>query len=236
MKDFHSHICYGIDDGSKTIEESITILKEARASGITDVFLTPHYIENTKFNANNKKKEKIKLALERKLKEENIDINLYLSNEVYINENIIKLLKKYEINTINNTNYILIELGMFKEIPQTKPILLELLKNDYIPVIAHPERYIYIDSKLEYIKELRNAGCLFQGNYQSLFGKYGSRAKKMLKKMLKEDLIDFLGSDIHHKEDFNLDKLEKKLKKIVKSDEKVLKLLEGNVDKYIFKK
>lgn len=236
MKDFHTHICYGIDDGSKTIEESITILKEARASGITDVFLTPHYIEDSKFSTNNKTKEAIKRDLEKKLKEENIDINLYLGNEVFINENIIKLLKKQEIAPINNTKYILIELTMFQEFPQTKQILFDLITKDYIPVIAHPERYTYIDSKLEYIKELRKMGCLFQGNYQSLFGKYGRGAKKMLKQMLKEDLIDFLGSDIHHKEDLNLNKLPKKLKRIVKTDEKVFELLEGNVVKYIFNK
>jgi protein-tyrosine phosphatase len=80
---------YGIDDGSKNIETSLEILKDAYNNGVTDIFLTPHYVEDSRYDTNNKVKEEILNTLKNKLKEENININLYIGNEIFINENIL---------------------------------------------------------------------------------------------------------------------------------------------------
>ena len=107
MKDLHSHLLPGIDDGSNSMEESISLLKSAYESGITDMMLTPHYMYKTDYNCNNKKKEKLFKELKDELIKNNIPINIYLGNEIYINEDIIKLIKKGDIHTLNNTKYIL---------------------------------------------------------------------------------------------------------------------------------
>ncbi len=233
MKDLHSHICYGIDDGSKTIEESISILRKMEKSGITDIFLTPHYIEDSKYNANNKKKQEILDSLKEACQKENININLYLGNEVYLTDNVINLVKKGEIKTLNDSKYILLELPMFQKDPNTRTILHNVITAGYIPIIAHPERYAYVDEKLDYIRDLQAIGVLFQGNYQSLFGKYGKQAKKNLQKMLKDNIISFLGTDIHHEEELHTEKLFKEIKKFVKKEDKVYDLLYRNIDKIL---
>ena len=84
MKDLHSHLLFGIDDGCKDIGESITLLKNAQEQGITDLVLTPHYMEETRYNCNNKEKNKRFEELKTEAKKEGIEINLYLGNEVYL--------------------------------------------------------------------------------------------------------------------------------------------------------
>ena len=106
MKDIHSHILYGIDDGSKSIDESILLLKEMEKNGVEELILTPHYIEDSKYNCNNNSKNKIFEELKKEVKKENIHIKLYLGNEVFITPRFIELLDKKEIQTLNNSTNI----------------------------------------------------------------------------------------------------------------------------------
>ena len=234
MKDLHSHLCYGIDDGCRTLEESISILKKMSKEGYTDVFLTPHYMEDTKYVADNKTKLSILANLKQACIDENININLYLGNEVYLTDNVVNLIKKGEIMPLNNSKYILMEFSLYQKDPNIRSILHNVMTNGYIPVIAHPERYAYVGKKMEFIKELKDMGVLFQGNYLSLFGKYGKEAKKNLQKMLKDDIISFIGSDIHHDDELHSDKIYKDIKKCVKKDSKVEDILYNNIN-YIIK-
>ena len=228
MIDLHSHICYGIDDGSKSIEESIELLKHLANNGTTDLFLTPHYIEDSKYNANQKKVKAIIDELNKYIEEEKINIKLYIGNEVYLTPSILELLKKKKISTLNNSKYILVEFPMFIEDHNARSILHVLLTKGYIPIVAHPERYQYLEKNMQYFKDLQELGVQFQGNYLSLFGKYGKHAKKNLQNMLKQGIISYLGSDIHHMEELHYNKLYKEIKKYVKKDEKVMDLLENN--------
>lgn len=233
MIDVHSHILYGIDDGSKSIEESLEILKEEVKFGVTDVILTPHYIKDSKYNANNKLKEKIFKDLKKKVKEEKININLYLGNEVYIDEGIPSLLKN-EIKTINKTKYILVELPLNNEYKIIDDVLNEIKVNGLIPIIAHPERYSSYYGNFDFFNHLIQNGCLLQGNIGSLAGKYGKNAKKMLKNLLKRDMITVIGTDVHHSGSSILNiNVEKSLKKIVKDSQKIEALIFGNAMKII---
>lgn len=233
MIDVHSHILYGIDDGSKSIEESLEILKEEVKFGVTDVILTPHYIRDSKYNANNKLKEKIFKDLKKRVKDEKININLYLGNEVYIDEGIPNLLKS-EIKTLNKTKYMLIELPLNNEYKIIDDVLNEIKVNGLIPIIAHPERYSSYYGNYDFFNHLIQNGCLLQGNIGSLAGKYGKNAKKMLKNLLKRDMITVIGTDIHHSGSSILDiNVEKCLKKIVKDPEKIEALMYKNAMKII---
>lgn len=234
MKDLHSHILMGIDDGSRSIEESINILKKAKKAGVTDIMLTPHYIKNSKYDYNNLEKEELLDILKREMEDEGININLYLGNEIYIDEDILELIKEDEIMPLNNSRYLLVELPMMSELNDASEIFFELIRNGYIVILAHPERYTYIQSDISKLDEFIEMGVLLQGNYMSLYGKYGSNAENVLKQLLKENKIQFLASDIHHeRSDYHLEKLEKHLLKIVKDKEIVKDLLERNFDKVI---
>ena len=235
MKDLHTHLCFNIDDGSKSIEESIFLIKKMSEEGITDIFLTPHYMKDTLYNADNKIKRNIYNTLVDKCKENNIKVNLYLGNEIYIDDDIDRLIRSNKIETLNNTNYILVEFSLFQYNSNYKLIIHNLLTKGYKVILAHPERYIFIDKKMELIEELLEMGVLLQGNYLSLFDKYGIDSKKQLIRMLKKKYITFLGSDIHHDEKLYLNKLEHKLLRITKDKEYVKDLLYRNVDKYLLK-
>lgn len=234
MKDLHCHLLYGIDDGSADIEESVGILKKAANQGITEVMITPHYMENTKYNCNNKTKIELFKNLYKRIAEEKIDLKLYLGNEIYFTENMLELLANKEIMSLNGGKYLLIEFPMHNMIHGTRDYLFRLINKGYIPIIAHPERYRFFQDHPDFIEKYINMGVLFQGNYLSLYGKYGKNAKKLLKFYLKKGYITFLASDIHHlDDDYNTKKLYKDVKKLVKRDEKVLDLLENNFDHVI---
>ena len=233
MKDIHSHLLFGIDDGCKDINESISLLKEAEKQGVTELMITPHYIEESKYNCNNEEKQKLFDQLVEKTKEENINIKLYLGNEVFINDNFLKLLKRKEIKTLNNSKYVLLEFPFGNMLYNTKDIIYELVVAGYVPILAHPERYRIFQRHPDHIEEYLRMGVLLQGNYKSLFGKYGREAKKTLIYFLKKHQITFLGSDCHHEKDFKIKKLKKKLKSIVKSDNMIEDLLENNFNKVV---
>lgn len=231
MKDLHCHLLHGIDDGCSDLNESVDVLKKAASQGITEIMITPHYMENTKYNCNNNEKKKLFKNLEKKIGEENINLKLYLGNEIYFTENMLELLVNKEIMSLNDGKYLLIEFPMHNMIHGTRDYLFRLINKGYIPIIAHPERYRFFQEHPDFIEKYINMGVLFQGNYLSLYGKYGKNAKKLLKFYLKKGYITFLASDIHHiDDDYKMDKLYKDVKKIVKSDEKVLDLLENNFD------
>jgi len=217
MIDIHSHILYGIDDGSKNLEESIKILKKCEQEGIKKMILTPHYIENTNYNKNNKEKLDLFNNLKNEINKQNINIELYLGNEVYANENIQELIEKKEILTMNNSRYILIEFPLLNENFNDINIIYNLKLSNIIPIIAHPERYEYIT--LKKIEQYIDNGALIQMNKESLFGIYGKNAKKIATKMIKNKLVHFIGTDIHTINDVsdNL-KLRKKIIKYTNLD------------------
>lgn len=229
MKDIHSHISFGIDDGAKTKEEAILLLKSLESKGITDIILTPHYIKGSNYQANECKRQEIIDELQ-----PHTNIKLYIGNEVYVCDDMISLLNNKEISTLNHTRYLLMELPMTSKIRGLEDIIYGLSRNNIIPIIAHPERYLYVQQDIEYLNKYIEMGVLFQSNYGSILGKYGKRVQKCVKQLLKRNYITFLGSDIHNLEhSFDEIKLKKKLKRIVKSQNKINDLLENNIQKVI---
>lgn len=232
MKDLHSHLIYGIDDGSKTIEESIKLLKKMQDNGVRELVLTPHYVAKSKFTKNNKEKLALFKTLNNAMKEENIKIKTYLGNEIFIDESLMECLKNDEIYPMNNGKYVLVELPVMNYPRYTKNIFSELIYNGYKVILAHPERYEYIVKDINILVDLLEMGVLLQGNYPSLFGIYGKSAQKTLKKLLKRGWISFLSGDIHHNADFTEKQIRRKLKWCIKEDY-IDDLLENNFDKVI---
>lgn len=193
MIDIHSHILPQIDDGSRSIEETIRMLEEAKGVGFTDIISTSHYM-NGVYVVETEEREKI---LESLKMNENIDINLYNGAEIYVCPELEEILENNFAPTLNNTRYVLIELPMKSEIIYLEKIIKMIKDINLVPIIAHPERYEYWQKEpnkmIKYIKR----GVLFQSNYGSILGIYGKKPQKAVKKMLKHNFIHFLGSDCH---------------------------------------
>ena len=217
MIDFHSHILPGIDDGAKNLEQSIAMVNEAKKVGFTKIISTSHYMENY-YECNEKNRKEL---LEQVQKNVN-GIELCLGNEIYITNNIIELLQNGQASSINGTKYVLFEFPLINTRPMNdKEVIYRLVENGYIPIIAHPERYPFIQENPDYLYELEEMGAIFQANYGSIIGMYGLKAKKTLKILLKNNLISFFGSDAHRPEQVynKMPKIIKKLKKIISNEE-----------------
>lgn len=229
MIDFHSHILPEVDDGSKSYEESLEMLKEAKSAGFDVIISTSHYAAGCFEVPEYKRKELIEdLNLE-----ENVP-QIILGSEIFLTNNIIELLNEFKASTINGTNYVLIELPLKKQFNNLENVINKLIENGYKPIIAHPERYVYIQKNFKVLKELQALGVLFQCNYGSILGKYGFKAKHTLKKMLKNDLVTFMGTDAHKKNSVYV-QVSKALLVISKyvSSEKLQELITYNAEKVL---
>lgn len=196
MIDVHSHIIFGVDDGAKDIETSIAMIKNATKNDIKDIFLTSHYIDDA-YRVTSTEYQKRFDEIVNKVEKEKIEVSLYIGNEVMIFPNLVEDLKANKIFTLNNSKYVLIELPITEELLYVEDVIFRLKEAGYIPIIAHPERYTYVQSNFKYAEKLLENGALLQMNIASIVGVYGLNAKKTAKRLLKNKLIHFLGSDAH---------------------------------------
>lgn len=192
MIDFHSHILPDIDDGSKSNKETENLLLEAKNVGFNKIISTSHYAIDCYEIPEYKRKEIID-----NLNGENNFPEIILGSEIFLTYNILDLLKEYKASTINSTNYILFELPLRNYFPNLKDVICKLRENEYRLILAHPERYSVIQKDFNILYDLKDYGILFQCNYGSILGNYGLFAKLTMKKMLKEGMVSFLGSDVH---------------------------------------
>ena len=197
MIDIHSHIIYGIDDGAKNIDESISMVRKMRDAGYTTIIATPHYIENSYYAADNKLKKERLNEIQERLIEENINVKLYLGNEIFIQEDILKKILKGEIHTLNNSSYMLLELPLNERLNSDLDILYDIIATGAKVILAHPERYAIFKRNPDEVNKYLEMGILLQGNIDALSGKYGKEAKKLFEKYLKERKYFALASDIH---------------------------------------
>ena len=122
---------------------------------------------------------------------------IYLGNEIYLSENIIDLVKQNKAVTLDGTKYILFEMPLNGMQMGLLDMVYECLQNKLIPILAHPERYTVIQRNPNLTYELIEKGVLMQGNFGSVIGQYGKKAQIVIKKLLENNMIHFLGSDVH---------------------------------------
>lgn len=198
MIDIHSHILPGIDDGAADIDASMVLIRELAGNGVTDVFATPHYVDETNYVSNVFANTKLLKKLQESAEKENIDIKLHLGNEIYICPKILKLLSDGEISALNGSKYLLVELPMSGEYPGYMDVFMELQRAGYKVILAHPERYTAFFKDFDSIVELYDMGVLLQCNLGSFIGHYGKQPRKIAEKLAKNDMIFAVASDIHH--------------------------------------
>ncbi|MCB6229948.1 histidinol phosphatase [Flavobacterium psychrophilum] len=192
--DIHSHLLPGIDDGAQTFDETLFLIGGLKNMGVSSFITTPHIFSGFWDNT----KDKIQaLELETNLNLNN-KVPLKAAAEYLMNDHFVSLIKKGEILTLKD-NYVLVEMSYLNPPIQLYDILFDLQLGGYIPVLAHPERYTFYHNDFNQYQKLKNAGCLFQINLLSTVGYYGESVAQTAEKLLKKGLIDFVGSDVHHK-------------------------------------
>ena len=196
MIDIHSHILPNIDDGSRSIEETFNLIREAKNVGFDAIVTTSHYMEGY-YETNVPEREVWLNAICENMQVKNIDMMLYLGNEIYMSENIIKLLEETKASTINDTSYVLFELPLNVEPFNLYDVIYELQQYKLVPILAHPERYSFVQKEPELIYDLVEKGVLMQANYGSVIGQYGKKAEMIVLKLLEGNMIHMFGSDVH---------------------------------------
>jgi len=194
--DLHSHLIPGIDDGSQSMEESISLLRGMEALGYEKLITTPHIMADAYRNTPNIIRSGLE-KLRKAAKTEGISMEIDAAAEYYLDDGFVKLLEEGEMMTVNGT-YLLFETSYVSKPLQTEEMIFEVTSAGYTPVMAHPERYRYIKDPLKEYGRFKELGVLFQVNLNSFGGHYGKSAKALADFLSKNGMIDFLGSDVHH--------------------------------------
>jgi len=194
--DIHSHLLPGIDDGAQTFEDSLRLIKALQGLGTTQIITTPHIIHN--FWDNNSQNIKANEEVTRKeLQKNNLSIPMRAAAEYMMDDSFVKLFQSGELLTLKK-NYVLVEMSYINAPIQLYSILFDLQIAGYIPVLAHPERYVFYHHNFEEYNKLTNAGCLLQLNLLAVVGYYGEGIAKIAEKLLQNGMYSFVGSDVHH--------------------------------------
>ncbi|AKN31965.1 exopolysaccharide biosynthesis protein [Clostridium carboxidivorans P7] len=196
MIDIHSHILPGIDDGAETIEDTMEMLKIADKDGIKKIVASPHfcseYHENTYKNIC-----KLVEEINVRRKQQNITVEIFPGQEIFVDNHMLSNYKKGVIKGINNSRYMLVELPMEKFQKSSMDILYEIKLQGMVPVIAHPERYMYFIEKPFLINDFIEEEFLFQVNSGSITGLFGKKVQKLTKILIEHNIVDFIASDAH---------------------------------------
>lgn len=200
--DIHSHMIFGVDDGAKTIEDSLELINNMKSIGFSKIITSPHvhsdFYPNTRDSILHPYDKIVKT-----LKEQNIDIEFRTGAEYMINDGFMELLNNNENFLTIYNQYILIEMSYLAESPYIFDAIFQLQGKGYTPILAHPERYNFYHHDYEKYKDLKDRGCLFQLNTIALTGYYGNGVKKIADKLLHDGMYDYCGSDMHHMRHFN---------------------------------
>ncbi|NWJ52045.1 MAG: capsular biosynthesis protein [Bacteroidetes bacterium] len=194
--DMHSHFIPGLDDGSKSIEESVEIIKQLAVLGYRKLITTPHiqvdYYRNSAENIL-PGLDTLRLAV----KDVGIHIGIEAAAEYLMDDGFEDKIKTDDFLTFGS-KHILVEFSYFSIHPAYKEYFFELQVNGYKIILAHPERYSFWHNDIGKFEDLKNRGIFFQMNVGSITGYYSPEVKKFAEKLIDADMIDFIGSDIHN--------------------------------------
>ena len=211
MIDIHTHIIPYVDDGSPNLETSIAMIKHELAIGVDEIIATPHHIYSRYESTVEVIKERFNFLCE-EVKKQNLPITLYLGQEIYFThkEDIIQMLKEGKLLTLNNTNRVLLEFSFHREPENLLEVIYNFRVNGYQVIIAHVERYEWMT--YQKVVALKSEGALIQINSDSYLGYTSWKEKRFVRKLLKNNLVDYVASDTHSFRPSTLDKSYKKIK------------------------
>lgn len=194
--DMHSHILPGIDDGAKTLSDSLILAQRFKALGFKKLVATPHimadYFRNTPATVH-----RALDTLREGLLQNSIDLEVDAAAEYYLDETFENKIQKKEVLTFGK-NFLLFELSYINAPHNLFEVIAKIQDAGYQPVLAHPERYPYYYNSIESHQQIRETGCFLQLNTISLTGYYGKNSKQTAEELIDNYCVDFLGTDMHH--------------------------------------
>lgn len=198
MFDIHCHILHGVDDGSDSFEESVKMVKIAESGGTSAIIATPH--SNVPGSYQNH--WNITLAaqitmLNSRLSAEGVSVRIFPGQEIFAAGSFLSLLKSGKLLTLNNSVYPLVEFDFYEYSESVYMKLEQLVAEGFVPIVAHPERYAFVNEEEDAIIRLKDIGCLLQVNKGSLKGSFGRAAHFSAHRLLASQLADFVASDGH---------------------------------------
>ncbi len=194
--DIHCHILPGIDDGSQSMPETMRMLETAQNEGITHIIATPHY-KAGHHNAAPEDVADLMAEVQQNMIAGNLHISLYQGNEVFYYREIPEKLEENKISGMNGKERILVEFFPMERFAYIRDALDNLLSEGLTPILAHVERYGCLVKDMQKVYELRAMGVEIQANASDIVGEAGFRIKRFLHKLLKNEWIDYIGTDAH---------------------------------------
>ncbi|RKR12808.1 tyrosine-protein phosphatase YwqE [Maribacter vaceletii] len=195
--DIHNHILPGIDDGAKTVEDSIELIKGFSEFGVTNFIATPHIMHNYYPNTH-ESITKASVELKKELAARNMNsVSISIAAEHMIDANFETILKDDEVMPLEKS-YLLVEMSYLQASINFDNAIKKISEKRLFPILAHPERYVYLHPKFRKYEKYKRNGIMFQLNLLSLSTYYGKDVQKTANRLLNENLIDFAGSDIHN--------------------------------------
>jgi protein-tyrosine phosphatase len=192
MIDLHSHILPGQDDGAQSLRDSLEMARMAVDSGVVAMVATPHCMDN--------RTREVYAAwklLGEALKESGIPLRLFLGMEIFGTPDTARLLREKKLFTLNGSRYPLVEFSFQSDGQEETAILRSIRKAGYRPVVAHPERYAYVQQDPGIINRWYRMGCLLQVNRGSLMGRFGGRAQETAMELVDRGFATVVASDAH---------------------------------------
>ncbi|MBK8880528.1 MAG: hypothetical protein IPN74_19065 [Haliscomenobacter sp.] len=196
-RDFHSHLLPGIDDGAKTMEDSLSLIRQMMELGFSQITTTPHI--NSEYYPNTReiilgKLEEVRAAL----REHQIPLELHAAAEYYLDDHFEGLLASGEPLLTVWDNFVLVEMSFFGAPPKLEEYIFRLRTKGYAPILAHPERYGFLHQDFGKYQRLKDLGCRFQLNILSLSGYYDRPVQQAAEKLVRLGMADYLCTDLHH--------------------------------------
>lgn len=194
--DIHSHLIPGIDDGVQTMEDSLQLLRELQDLGFKKIVTTPHIMSDYFRNTPEIILDglaKVRAAAQ----QEGITLELHAAAEYYLDEAFAQMVNRNEKLLTIADKYLLFEISYVNPPDNIQNIVFDLNIQGYVPVLAHPERYPFWYGKTEIYTKLKDLGVQFQLNTNSIVGYYGPAARHCAEWLINQDMIDFIGSDMH---------------------------------------
>lgn len=194
MTDIHAHILPGLDDGPETVEESIDMICMAYENGTDRIFAASHgnfysYTQQEYWEALE--------YLRMRLKGYQIPVELYPGMELYYDEHLCEKLDHREVIPMNQGSYILLEFDFREHPEQVHQAVRQVQEKGYRIILAHPERYDFMQDNPELIYDLIQRDCAMQINKGSIFGEFGACAGRLAYGMLRSNLVQVIASDAH---------------------------------------
>lgn len=194
--DIHCHILWGVDDGSKSEEETRLMLQSAYEEGITSILATPHYRSEMSSRHLERQEQSYQRICEIAA-EISSEMRIYRGAELYYESQVVEDLKQKKAPVLNGGRYVLVEFPVYIDYPYIRAAIQQLRWAGFWPVLAHVERYDCLELKAERIKTLIEMGSLIQTNTDAVIGKQGWMVKRSLYKLMKQGLIHVVATDAH---------------------------------------